>query len=254
MGSLAVPDPADATARLLALVLERAPRTLAGVADELGLVEPEIAPLLAALERHGLVARDDAGRLRPGPAAGRFARSAVARQELAAHAAGALRRLAEETGETANLMVPTPDGTEAIAQEDGRHLLGATNWIGRDIPDHASAAGKLFLAHGVSGIPTRMQRFTEHTLADRARLEADLATVRDRGYATLVDELEPGLSVVAAPVFDAGGAVVAALTVSGPTSRLPAPKLGLVGRVTIEQAHAVSERLGYRGALEDALA
>jgi IclR family transcriptional regulator, KDG regulon repressor len=59
---------------------------------------------------------------------------------------------------------------------------------------------------------------------------------------------------VAAPVFDAGGAVVAALTVSGPTSRLPAPKLGLVGRVTIEQAHAVSERLGYRGALEDALA
>jgi len=151
-------------------------------------------------------------------------------------------------------MVPTPDGTEAIAQEDGRHLLGATNWIGRDIPDHASAAGKLFLAHGVSGIPSRLQRFTEHTLADRPRLEAALATVRERGYATLVDELEPGLSVVAAPVFDANGAVVAALTVSGPTTRLPAPKLGLVGRVTIEQAHAISARLGYRGALEDALA
>jgi len=106
----------------------------------------------------------------------------------------------------------------------------------------------------VSGIPSRLQRFTEHTLADRPRLEAALATVRERGYATLVDELEPGLSVVAAPVFDANGAVVAALTVSGPTTRLPAPKLGLVGRVTIEQAHAVSARLGYRGALEDALA
>jgi DNA-binding IclR family transcriptional regulator len=78
--------------------------------------------------------------------------------------------------------------------------------------------------------------------------------VRRRGYATLVDELEPGLSVVAAPVFDAGGTVVAALAVSGPTARLPAHRLALLGRVAIEQAHAVSERLGYRGALEDALA
>jgi len=78
--------------------------------------------------------------------------------------------------------------------------------------------------------------------------------VRGRGYATLVDELEPGLSVVAAPVFDAGGAVVAALAVSGPTARLPGHRLALLGRVAIEQAHAVSERLGYRGALEDALA
>jgi DNA-binding IclR family transcriptional regulator len=78
--------------------------------------------------------------------------------------------------------------------------------------------------------------------------------VREHGYATLVDELEPGLSVVAAPVFDAGGAVVAALAVSGPTARLPAHRMALLGRVAIEQAHAVSQRLGYRGALEDALA
>jgi len=91
-------------------------------------------------------------------------------------------------------------------------------------------------------------------MVDRAALAADLETARERGYATLVDELEPGLSVVAAPVFDAAGAVVAALAVSGPTARLPAHKLALTGRVAIEQAHAVSERLGYRGALEDALA
>jgi DNA-binding IclR family transcriptional regulator len=95
---------------------------------------------------------------------------------------------------------------------------------------------------------------TDRTMIDRPALEADLGAVRGRGYATLVDELEPGLSVVAAPVFDAGGTVVAALAVSGPTARLPAHRLALLGRVAIEQAHAVSERLGYRGALEDALA
>jgi DNA-binding IclR family transcriptional regulator len=253
MANPAVPDPADGAARLLALVLERAPRTAADLAAALGLVEPELAPLVAALERHGLVQREG-GRVRPGPAALRFARAEIARADLVAHAAASMRRLAEESGETVNLMVPTADGTEAIAQEDGRHLLGATNWIGRDIPDHASAAGKVFLAHGVAGIPARLERFTDRTMVDRAALAADLETVRERGYATLVDELEPGLAVVAAPVFDAAGTVVAALAVSGPTARLPAHKLALTGRVAIEQAHAVSERLGYRGALEDALA
>jgi IclR family transcriptional regulator, acetate operon repressor len=249
------PDSADSTARLLALVLERAPRTPDDLRAALGLVEPEFAPLLAALERHGLVLVDAArGRVLPGPVALRFARAEVARADLMDHAAGPMRRLADESGETVNLMVPTPGGTEAIAQQDGRHLLGATNWLGRDIPDHASAAGKIFLAYGLAKIAPRLERMTERTMVDRATLEADLETVRGRGYATLVDELEPGLSVVAAPVFDAGGAVVAALAVSGPTARLPAHRLALLGRVAIEQAHAVSERLGYRGALEDALA
>jgi IclR family transcriptional regulator, acetate operon repressor len=255
MANPAVPDPADSTARLLVLLLEYAPRTPAALAAELGLVEPELAPLAAALERHGLAQWDGGGaRLRPGPAALRFARAEIARTDLVAHAAASLRRLADESGETVNLMVPTPGGTEAIAQEDGRHLLGATSWIGRDIPDHASAAGKVFLAYGVAEARPLLERFTERTLVDRAALEADLAAVRERGYATLVDELEPGLSVVAAPVFDAAGTAVAALAVSGPTTRLPAHRLTLLGRVAIEQAHAVSERLGYQGALEDALA
>lgn len=249
------PDPADSTARLLALVLERSPRSPEDLRAALGLVEPEFAPLLAALERHGLVAADPGSRrVRPGPAAVRFARAEVARGELAEHAAASIRRLADESGETVNLMVPTPDGAEAIAQQDGRHLLGATNWLGRDIPDHASAAGKVFLAHGVAAVAPRLERLTARTIVDRAALETELEAVRGRGYATLVDELEDGLSVVAAPVFDAGGAVVAALAVSGPTARLPAHRLALLGRVAIEQAHAVSQRLGYRGALEDALA
>jgi IclR family acetate operon transcriptional repressor len=250
---MAGPDPADRAARLLALVLERSPRTPENLRAELDLVEPELAPLLAALERHGLVARD-AAHVRPGPAALRFARAEVARGELVEHARPSLRRLAEESGETVNLMVPTAGGTEAIAQEDGRHLLGTTSWIGRDVPDHASGAGKVFLAYGAAAIAPRPQRLTERTIVDRHALEAELAVVRERGFATLVDELEPGLSVVAAPVFDAGGAVVAALAVSGPTARLPAHRLVLLGRVAIEQAHAVSQRLGYRGALEDALA
>jgi IclR family transcriptional regulator, acetate operon repressor len=241
-------DPAGRTARLLALVLERSPRTVADLVSALELSEAEIAPLIAALERHGLVRWDSGGaQVRPGPAPLRFARSGAHREDLVEHAGPSMRRLADESGETVNLMVPTTAGTEAIAQEEGRHLLGVTNWVGRDIPEHASAAGKVFLAHGVADVPARLVRRTDRTIVDPEALERDLETVRARGYATLVDELEPGLSVVAAPVFDAGGGVVAALAVSGPTSRLPEHRLAVLGRVTIEQARAVSARLGYDG-------
>jgi DNA-binding IclR family transcriptional regulator len=247
-------DPVERTAGLLALVLERSPRTGAELAAALGAPEADLAPLVAALERHGLVRWDsDHGRLRPGPGPLRFARSGMPRDDLVERAGASMRRLAGESGETVNLMVPTTGGTEAIAQEDGRHLLGVMNWVGRHIPEHASAAGKVFLAHGAAHVPDRLERVTDRTIVDPAELDRDLEAVRTRGYATLVDELEPGLSAVAAPVFDAGGGVVAALSVSGPTSRLPGHRLALVGRLAIEQAHAVSVRLGYDGALEDAL-
>ncbi len=247
-------DLADRTARLLALILEQPPRTIADLSAETGATGAELEPALAALERHGLVQWDSARtELHPGPLPLRYSRSELAREDLIARAAAAMRRLADESGESVTLMVPTPSGTEAIAEEEGRHLLGATSWIGRDIPDHASAAGKVFLAFGVAEIPARLERFTQHTMVDRSRLERELRIVADRGYATLVDELEPGLSVVAAPVFDSGGGVVAALAVSGPTARLDAHRLSLLGGVAIEQSHAVSVRLGFRGRLEDLL-
>ena len=247
-------DLADRTARLLALILEQPPRTIADLSAETGATGAELETALAALERHGLVQWDSARtELHPGPLPLRYSRSELAREDLIARAAAAMRRLADESGESVTLMVPTPSGTEAIAEEEGRHLLGATSWIGRDIPDHASAAGKVFLAFGVAEIPARLERFTQHTMVDRSRLERELRIVADRGYATLVDELEPGLSVVAAPVFDSGGGVVAALAVSGPTARLDAHRLSLLGAVAIEQSHAVSVRLGFRGRLEDLL-
>ena len=251
---MAAPDRSDAerTAHVLALVLERAPRSAADLAAAVGLPERDIEPLVAALERHGLVRRDG-GAVRPGPEALRFARSGVGRADLAEHAGPSMRRLADESGETVNLMVPTSSGTQAVAQRDGRHLLGATSWIGRDVPDHASAAGKVFLAHGVARIAARLQPVTDRTIVDGPALERELETARARGYATAVDELEPGLAVVAAPVFDARGGVVAALAISGPASRLTEHRLALLGRVAIEQAHAVSARLGYEGSLEDVL-
>jgi IclR family transcriptional regulator, acetate operon repressor len=246
---------AESAARVLALVLERSPRTLTELAEAAELSAVDAAPIVAALERHDLVAWDaERSGLRPGSAALRFARSGVGREDLVELAQPSMRRLADESGETANLIVPRPAGTEAVAQVDGRHLLGATNWIGRELPLHCTAAGKVFLAFGAAELPEgALERLTPETIVDRARLERELEAVRDQGYATIVDELEPGLSAVAAPVRDRGGTVVAALTASGASLRLAPQRLRLLGRVALEQAHALSTRLGHDAPLEEYL-
>ncbi len=111
-----------------------------------------------------------------------------------------MRRLAAESGETANLMMPRSGGSEAIAQVDGSHLLGVTNWVGRPLGLHATAAGKVFLAFGTSTLPDgELESLTPATITDRTRLDAELEQVRERGYATIADELETGLAAVGAP-------------------------------------------------------
>ncbi|MEA2250838.1 MAG: IclR family transcriptional regulator, acetate operon repressor [Solirubrobacteraceae bacterium] len=246
---------ADRLARILALVLERSPRTLTELAELAQVSAIEVAALVAALERHGLVAWDGAhAGLRPGPAELRFARSGVGREDLIDLAQPSMRRLASESGETVNLILPTPRGTEAVTQIDGSHLLGATNWVGRELPLHCTAAGKVFLAFGVSELPRGvLERRTASTLVDPELLERDLEAVRALGYATLVDELEDGLSAVAAPVRERGGGLIGVLSVSGASLRMAPHRLALLGRVAVEQAHALSTRLGHESALEDVL-
>jgi IclR family acetate operon transcriptional repressor len=252
----APPDPvALHTAAVLRAVFERSPRTLTELADVVGLAAVDLAPIVAALEQHDLLARDaDRPGLWPGTAALRFARSGIGREDLVELAQPSMRRLAEESGETANLFVVRPTGTEAIAQVDGRHLLGATNWMGRELGLHCTAAGKVFLAFDAAQLPDgELERLTAATVTDRERLRREYAAIRDQGYATIVDELEPGLSAVAAPVRDRGGAVVAALTASGASLRLAPQRLRLLGRVALEQAHALSNRLGHDAPLDEYL-
>jgi DNA-binding IclR family transcriptional regulator len=235
----------ERAAQLLAAVLSRSPRTIGELREELSLSADELQASLAVLAGHGLIAVDHrAATVSPGRTALRFARSGKGRDDLLELAAPRLRRLATETGETANLIVPRPAGTEAIAQADGSHMLGTANWIGRPLGLHCTAAGKVFLAHGVATLADgSLDAWTSETITNRAALQRDLDGVLERGYALLVDELEPGLSAVAAPVHEADGEVVAVLCVSGATLRLPRQRLDLLGRLCAEQAGELSAAL-----------
>jgi hypothetical protein len=99
----------------------------------------------------------------------------------------------------------------------------------------------VFLAYGAAELPDgELAQLAPETVTDHQALRRELEAIRERGYGTIVDELEPGLSAVAAPVRDRGGAVVAALSASGASLRLVRQRLRLLGRVTLEQAHAIS--------------
>ena len=133
-----------------------------------------------------------------------------------------------------------------LDQRDSRHIIGSTNWVGRRVPPHGSVVGKVFLAEGVLPLPDgTLERLAHHTITDPAELRRDLERTRTRGYATAVDELEDGLWSVAAPVRDAGGTVVAALSVSGPTVRLHDGLLDDLGQLVRNEASTLSVRIGY---------
>src|SRR5436190_7726830 len=188
----------ERAAQLLVRVVE-APRPIAvgELAASAGLPKSTTSRLVGALERQGLVQRLGArGRVRPGPVLLRYA-TRDASATLVELAAPSLRRLADASGETINLAVPGVDGVEHVAQEDTAHVVGVTDWVGRRVPFELAANGKVFLAFGGSN-----------------PLTPELRLIRARGYATSIDELELGLSALAAPVF---GPTLAALSISGPT-------------------------------------
>ncbi len=242
----------DRAAQLLVQVIESAqPPTVGALAIAAGLPKSTTSRLVRALERQGLVERDGArGSVRPGRVLVRFARGTVGDADLVASAADTLRSLAEKSGETVNLAVPGRAAVDHLAQRDSRHFIGGTNWVGRAAPLHCTANGKVLLAFGAAHLPAgQLARLTPHTVVDPATLETELAAVRARGYATTLEELEPGLVAVAAPVFDPGsGEVVAALSISGPTIRLTPTRLDELGALLIDHAAGLTARLDHHDA------
>jgi DNA-binding IclR family transcriptional regulator len=239
----------DRAAQLLVAVAESdAPLSVGDLVERTDLPKSTVSRLVAALERNALVQRRSArGPVGPGPVLLRLARRGVADRELVEQCAPALRRLADASAETVNLAVPTARGVEHLSQVDSPHFLGSTNWIGRLVPHHCTAVGKVFLATGaVSPPPGPLRAVTAGSVTDRGRLERQLARVRRDGFAIVVGELEPGLAAVAVPVRAAAGDTVAALSVSGPEGRLHLARMRELAAIMLEEAAAVSARLGRR--------
>jgi IclR family transcriptional regulator, acetate operon repressor len=233
----------DRAAQLLTLVLEaEAPRGLTELADDAALPKSTTSRLLGALERQGLVRqRGRRGSFEPGPVLLRFAH----RGQLVELAQPRLEALSAMSGETINLAVPGPLGVEHLSQVESRHFLGTGQWVGRRVPYHCTAVGKVLIAFGrVPDPPAPLEPLTPATIVDPDQLATEIARVRRDGCAMAIDELEVGLSSLAAPVADG----IAALSISGPTLRLDAQRVADLRPTLIHEAQALGHDMGVHAA------
>ena len=207
--------------------------------------------LLTALESEGMVERAPEGEAwRLGPEIVALGSRALGGVDLRSAARGELRALAAETLETVTLEVLAGAETLILDEAMGSYVVGTMPSVGTRWPAHATSTGKALLAElSAEGraalLPARLARPTPRTIGDRVALERELRRVKARGYATSVEELEPGFAAVGAAVRSADGVLVGAISVGGPRSRITA-RVGALGKAVAAAAARISARLGHR--------
>jgi DNA-binding IclR family transcriptional regulator len=179
----------------------------------------------------------------------RLAGATTARLDVVQEARPISRQLAADTGETVNVAVLADRSALYLDQVAGSSALQSHNWVGQHIPLHATANGKVLIAdlddRALGDLLGKLQQYTKQTVTTAKKLRDELAEVREQGYAVAVDELEVGLAAVAAPIRNAHGDVIASMSVSGPTFRLPDKRIDEIVPVLVEAAAEVSHRLGW---------
>ena len=215
------------------------------IARRTGLNASTASRQLATLAARGFVEHvEETGRYRLGTRLIELGNAALGQADLRALARPHLRALVEATGETATLSVPASRYAVTVDFVQSRRSVQSVAELGRPSIGHATATGKIALAFGGSPAAGRLERFTPATIVDRRRLARELERVRDRGLATAVEEREPGLAAIAAPVFGSGGELVAILGVQGPADRFRGTTLEQAEQPLREAARALSRSLG----------
>ncbi len=211
----------DRACDLLVRILDsEEPQTLSELVVVTGLAKGTTSRILNALERAGLLSRSQFGGFEAGPVLNQFAVRGGAYTALVNSVTPAMERIAAKTRETVSLAVIGHDGVDNIAQVEGDYILGSRNWVGESVPRHCSAAGKILMAFAGASAPQVLVAKTSETITDSKVLDEHLRVVRERGYAVIRNELEPGLVAIAVPVFNEKGKAVAAISVTGPAERI----------------------------------
>jgi DNA-binding IclR family transcriptional regulator len=224
---------------------------LADIASRLDVHRSNASRLAATLASAGyLEPAGEPGKYRLAGKVAALGELAAVSTELRRATLPGLRDLVGELGETGHLAVLEGDEAVTVDVVDGWHSVRMHSWVGKRSPAHCSSMGKALLA----GLPpgelaalyrgTRLEARTPGSITSRRGLERALAEVRSHGYAQDLEELEAGLCCVAAPVFDRSGGVVAAISISGPVSRIHQTTVPAIAPEVRRAAWQASARLG----------
>jgi IclR family acetate operon transcriptional repressor len=224
--------------------------TLTTLAARLKIPAPTAHRLLATLEAASYVQSGTQGEWLIGVRAFRVGSAFLSHRNLVVQAFPYLKRLMEDSGETANLAVVEGGHAVFVEQVQCRELMRMSAKLGARAPLHASGVGKAMLAamdeRGAAAALGRLplEQFTPHTLTARDALASELARTRIRGYAIDDEEHALGMRCVAATVLDEHGQPWAALSLAGPTTRITSARVPALGTLVRETAALMTAALG----------
>lgn len=203
------------------------PLGVTDVADRAGLPKSTAARLLATLAGEGAVEQiPGETSYRLGPRLVTLGGGFSLNRSLAAIARPVLVELAAASREAAGLGIPDGDLVHYIDQVDTPNPVQVRDWTGARAPLHAVSSGQVLLAFRPAAAIDRyisgsLEAFTMRTLIDSETVRERLRTVRRQGFTWAIEEFDPGISSVAAPIADASGEVIAAVHLHGPSYRFP---------------------------------
>ncbi|BAB05856.1 IclR family transcriptional regulator [Halalkalibacterium halodurans] len=223
------------------------------VAAKLSLTKSSAYKLLATLVEHGFIEQDEeTKKYRLGYRYLELSATLLESIDIRRQARPFLEQLEATTNEVVHLVLYDQGEMVYIDKLEGTKTLRTHSKIGRRAPIHCTSVGKVIMAY----LPEKVQislieRYglpphTERTITDKETFMKELEKIRLEGYGYEMEENEPGITCIAAPIFDYQGAITAAVSISGPSIRLSKERLHELRPLIIAIGKKISQRLGYQ--------
>lgn len=226
---------------------------LSNISRGVGLSKSTTHSIITSLEKLGYVQQDQvSGKYALGLKLFELGQVVHASMDLRSIAMPYLHSLAQRYQETVHLAVLSKGEVIYIDKVDSPRSIRIISHVGGRNPAHCTGVGKVLLA-GLSEEELervirdkKLHRFTPNTITEPGKLKIHLAKVRQDGYAQDEEEIEVGLSCVAAPIKNYHGVVIAAISVSGPTGRVANSNICELTTHVVDAARHISAQLGYK--------
>ncbi|MEM8861832.1 MAG: IclR family transcriptional regulator [Chloroflexota bacterium] len=235
--------------------------TLQELIFETGLTKTTVFRMLSTLKDEGFLDQSESGQWCLGSELIMLGGRSMRRHRVRSIAGKFMRKVARVTGESVTLDILWVDDhncpySMVIDEALGHHLLGMTQYVGSQLPAHATSTGKALLAYQPEDVLNtfnlnELASLTDDTIRTKTDLLEELKQVKAQGFGMTVHELEVGIMGIAVPIFNHHNEIVAALSAAGPASRLPIKKLTSFAPILKEAAGDISYKIGFRPETEN---
>ncbi|MEE6139597.1 IclR family transcriptional regulator [Mycobacterium sp. 050128] len=241
----------DNALKLLLLLGEQPQIRLSEATRYLGVASSTAHRLLAMLTYRGFVRQDPVSKAYlPGPSLTGVAFAIFGRIDIQGSATPIMRALSDQLRETTHVGMLDGANVRFVAAVEGPAAVRVASRLGRTMPAHCTSTGKVMLAqlsqpqlHAL--LPDeQLERITARSIASRAELEAELARIRERGYAINREESEEGVASVAVPIPTRAPGLRLALNAAAPQHRLDGAQHASVAAALVKAAKEIGDQLG----------